>query len=92
MDYYDLCHKDKVNDITHMVVTDLKSKIEHGFGTKEDLKAWNIFNHDLVTIIAYEGTWWVETHSRYTNIPNYFIKWCKKFCLKHYNITSNYKI
>ena len=85
-DYWALCHSNKANDITHMIVADLKSKIDRGFGTKADLKAMNIFNHDLVAIIAYGGYWWCETYSCYTYVPNYFMKWAERFLLKAYNI------
>lgn len=90
-DYCKLCHSNTPYSITHMVYEDLKWKVDKGFGTKADLKALNILEHDLVNIIAYAGSWWVETNSRYTRVPNYFIDWGKRFLLKHYNIVGVYK-
>lgn len=74
-----------MKNITYSLFNEFKEK-----NTKIGKKIFNIFNLDLCEIILNNNTWWLEKHSQYSYIPNYFIDYLRNYLKRKYNYTYLY--
>lgn len=86
MDYFELCHKDKENNITSYIFEELKARVDKGLATSIEKKVYDIFNSDFGSVLAYGGVWYISKNSHLTKLPNYFYRWLESYCKKTYNI------
>lgn len=56
--------------------------------TKIGQKCYNILNYDLCEIYIEHKVWWLEKHSQYTTIPNYFVDYMARYMKRKYNVIS----